>query len=177
MKKIITLIALAVALGVNAQAYKGKGDKKFQVGANIQSGGTGIRVSADFGLGENISYGFTATYLLAADDSYRLENNFFGFPVTVPDAPEFQDRFDAKARFSANLGSVMGLPSAVDVYPGLHVGLRNFGTHLGARYFFSDGFGVFTEAELPIAKYDKNVVGVEAYNNQFVFNIGASFGF
>jgi hypothetical protein len=29
---------------------------KFDVGANFQEGGSGIRVSADFGLGENMSW-------------------------------------------------------------------------------------------------------------------------
>ena len=177
IRKIFTIVLMASAFLVNAQAYKGKGDKKFQVAANIQNGGTGIHASADFGLGENISYGFTATYLLSADDSFRYENNFFGFPVAIPESPKFQDRFDAKVRFNANIGNVIGLPAAMDVYPGLHLGLRNFGTHVGFRYFFTDGFGVFTEAELPIAKYDKTVIGVEEYNNQFVVNIGASFNF
>lgn len=173
MKKIITLFALATALGVHAQAYTGKGDKKFQVAANIQNGGTGIRASADFGLGENISYGFTTTYLLAADDN--VEINAFGWPVI--DEPDFTDKFDAKLRFNANLGNVIGLPAAMDFYPGLHLGLRNFGTHAGFRYFFTDGFGVFSEVELPITKYGGKAVGLEKYNNQVVFNIGASFNF
>jgi hypothetical protein len=34
---------------------------------------------------------------------------------------------------------------------------------------------VFAEANTPFAKYDSKVEGFEKYNNQFVFNIGASF--
>ena len=50
MKKIITL-ALLLTIGlINAQAFKGDGDVKFDIGANIQNGGSGIRVSSDFGL-------------------------------------------------------------------------------------------------------------------------------
>ena len=171
MKKIITLALLCVAGFANAQAYKGKGDIKAQVGANIQSGGTGIHVSGDFGVGENISFGFSSTYLLSAD-SYIIADAD-GFPKL--DEPDFGDRIDLKARFNAHLGSVIGLDSKMDVYPGLNLGLKNFGTHLGFRYFFTDGFGVFGEAGVPIAKYDKNVVGVEHLHNQFVFNLGASF--
>ncbi|WP_317039355.1 DUF6646 family protein [Flavobacterium omnivorum] len=33
---------------------------KFDIGANFQDGGSGIRVSSDFGLGENMSFGFAA---------------------------------------------------------------------------------------------------------------------
>jgi hypothetical protein len=63
----------------------------------------------------------------------------------------------------------------MDIYPGLNLGLRNFGAHLGVRYFFSEGFGVYTEAGIPIARYDRNIQGFDEYNNQFVFQIGASF--
>ena len=162
MKKIITLSLLLSFGCINAQAFKGKGDIKAQVGANIQDGGTGIQLSTDFGIGENMSYGFTASYLLSVQEILGVK-------------PEFGDRIDVKARFNANLGNVIGLDKKMDVYPGLDLGLRNFGAHLGFRYFFSEGFGLYTEAGIPIAKYDTNITGFDNYNNQFTVNIGASF--
>lgn len=172
------MLFLATAVFAQAQkAYYGKGDKKFQVAANIQDGGTGIHASADFGLGENISYGFSATYLLAADGEPTISYTSQGFPYRDTKDAEFEDKIDAKFRFNANLGNVIGLPESMDVYPGLNLGLRNFGTHLGFRYFFTDVFGVFSEAGIPITKYGGSAYGVEKYNNQFVFNIGASFNF
>ncbi|MBP8158355.1 MAG: hypothetical protein KAX93_08255 [Flavobacterium sp.] len=162
MKKIITVIALAMVSLVNAQAFKGKGDIKGQVGLNTQSHGNGINVSADFGIGENMSYGFVASYLLSVEKPGGI-------------TPDFEDRADVKVRFNANLGNVMGLEKNMDVYPGLNLGLRNFGAHLGFRYFFTEGFGVYAEGGIPLAKYDTNAEGFEKYNNQFVFNIGASF--
>ena len=162
MKKIITLVVLLSFSLTNAQAYKGKGDIKGQVGANIQSGGTGIFVSSDFEIGENMSYGFTANYLLSTNTILDIK-------------PKFEDRFDLKARYNANLGNVFKLDKAMDIYPGLDLGLRNFGAHLGLRYFFTEGFGVFAEAGTPIARYASNIDGFKNLNNQFVFNIGASF--
>lgn len=162
MKKIITLSLLLSFGCINAQAFKGKGDIKAQVGANIQDGGTGIQLSTDFGIGENMSYGFTASYLLSVEEVLGVK-------------PEFGDRIDVKARFNANLGNVIGLDKKMDIYPGLDLGLRNFGAHLGFRYFFSEGFGLYTEAGIPIAKYDTNITGFDKYNNQFTVNIGASF--
>ena len=162
MKKIITIIAVAMVSLANAQAYKGKGDIKAQVGANIQDHGTGINISADFGIGENMSYGFVASYLLSVTEVVGVK-------------PKFEDRADAKVRFNANLGNVFKLDKAMDIYPGLNLGTRNFGAHLGFRYFFTEGFGIYSEAGIPIAKYDSNVQGFEEYNNQFVFQIGASF--
>jgi hypothetical protein len=160
MKKIITLALLSSVFLASAQAYKGKGDIKAQVGLSLQKYGTGINATGDFGLGENMSYGFTGTYIL--NSTYGNQN------IDL----EFKDRFDVKARFNANIGSVIGLPSKMDVYPGLNLGLKNFGGHLGFRYFFTDGFGVFSEASFPISKYDKNA---SDFNNQFVLNVGASF--
>ena len=163
MKKILLSLALATAVQFsNAQAYTGKGDTKFQVGMNVQKGGTGITSTADFGIGQNMSFGFLATYLLDADGAGELD-------------ARFQDRIDAKIRFNANIGDVIGLSPNLDVYPGLHLGTRNFGGHLGVRYFFTNGFGLYTEAAVPIAKYDGNVEGREHYNNQFMLHFGASF--
>lgn len=163
MKNTYTLLLLLTFCLSNAQAYKGKEDYKFQISANFQDGGSGIQLSSDYGYGENMSFGLVASYLLS------VNSNILG------NKPEFIDRFDAKVRFNANLGNVLKLDSKMDVYPGLDLGLRNFGAHLGFRYFFTDGFGVFSEAGIPIAKYDPQSVGFDNLNNQFVFNIGASF--
>lgn len=159
MKKIITLGLLLTAFLGNAQAFSGKGDNKFQVGANFQDHATGIMATYDHGIGENMSIGLYTTYLLGVDG----------------DGSKFKDEFDLKARFNANIGNVIGLPENIDVYPGLNLGLRNFGAHLGGRYFFTNGFGVFTEIAAPIAKYDSDVFGYERLNNQFTFSLGASF--
>lgn len=160
---LISTMFLAVGL-VSAQtsAYKGVGDTKVNIGASLQDGGTGIVSSLDFGVGESFSIGAQAGYLLGVKEIAGVK-------------PEFGDRFDAKVRLNANLGGVLKLPSNVDVYPGLNLGLKNFGGHLGARYFFDKGFGLFTEIQFPIAKYnDKNKL-FDNLNNQFSFNIGVSF--
>lgn len=160
MKKIILSIALLINSLLSAQAFKGKDDGKVQVGANIQKGGTGIFVSYDYGIGENMSFGATSNFLLGASNG-----------ISASDL-DFKDRFDLKARFNANIGNVLNFDKKLDVYPGLDLGLKNFGAHLGARYFFTDGFGLFTEFGVPLAKYNKND---NDYNNQFVLNFGASF--
>lgn len=163
MKNAFTLILLITASFINAQAFKGKGDIKFDITANIQNGGSGIRLSNDYGLGENISIGVVGSYLLSVSRD-ELDNK-----------PDFGDRVDIKARFNANLGNVINIDEKVDIYPGLDLGLRNFGAHLGIRYFFTEGFGIVSEIGVPIAKYKPEAVGFDRLNNQFTFNIGASF--
>ena len=159
MKRICIVLLLLFTCFVNAQAYKGKGDIKAQVGVNFQTGGNGIQASADFGLGQNMSYGFSSAYLLSASEGNASE-------------VKFGDRIDFKGRFNANIGDVIGLDKKMDFYPGLDLSLKNFGAHLGFRYFFTEGFGVYTEGGFPLAKYDANAID---YPNQFYFNIGASF--
>ena len=162
MKKIFTIVAIAIVSLVNAQAYQGTGDTKAQVGLNAQNHGTGINVSADFGIGENMSYGFVASYLLSVED-------------IDGEKPGFEDRADVKVRFNANLGNVFRLDKKMDIYPGLSLGTRNFGGHVGFRYFFTEGFGLYTEAGVPLASYDSDIKKSEVLNNQFVFQIGACF--
>ncbi len=164
MKSFIAILfLLAGTISAWAQGYSGKGDQKFQVGANLQNNATGITASYDYGLGENISIGATSSYSLGIGSG--LDNGA-------------RERFDAKARFSAHLGPVMGISDRFDLYPGLDLGLKNFGFHTGARYFFSDGFGVFTELGFPIAKYNTGDLSpAQELHNQFTINLGASFNF
>ena len=163
MKRLITIVFLLTINLTNAQAYQGKDDDKFSLSANFQDGGSGIQASYDFGMGPNISLGIVTSYLLKTEEN----------PIN---SPQFEDKIDLKARFNANLSNIIGIDK-LDVYPGINIGLRNFGGHIGARYFFSDGFGLFTEGVFPITKYDKttDVTEYQNLNNQFTFNIGAVF--
>jgi hypothetical protein len=49
----------------------------------------------------------------------------------------------------------------MDIYPGLNLGL--FLCHLGLR-FFTEGFGIFTEAGIPIASYKTDAIGFDKLN-------------
>ena len=97
MKKILVVVCLLAAVQIsNAQVFKGKGDTKFQVGANIQEKGTGIIATYDRGIGTNMSFGFTSMYLL-------------GIKEIAGEKPNFDDRFDLRARFSANIADIFGI--------------------------------------------------------------------
>jgi len=50
------------------------------------------------------------------------------------------------------LAALLTLGNHVDIYPRLNLSLKRFGGHLGVRYFFGDGFGIFTEFSVPFAK-------------------------
>lgn len=171
MKSIFTAILFITSSLVFGQAYTGKDDVKFQVGANFQENGTGIVSTFDYGVGENISIGVKGMYLLGVEsfEDAGFEN------------AEFGDRFDVRLRFNAHLGNVINIDENFDLYPGLDLGLKNFGGHLGARYFFTPGFGIFTEFNVPFAKYTNEEdftlreLPRKELNNQFNFSFGASF--
>jgi hypothetical protein len=163
MKKIATtLLVLISGFIAHSQAYKGEGDLKFQIGSNLQKGAAGLSSSIDYGIGENMSVGAQASFILN-------NTKYEGF-----DGPKVLDKADVKVRFNANLGNVLKLDSKMDIYPGLNIGLRNLGLHGGFRYFFTDGFGLYAEAGFPIASFDDRD-GYKRFNNQFVGNIGFSF--
>ena len=161
MKKFTLVLMLLSVAFVNAQAFKGKGDTKFQIGANFQNGASGLNASYDIGVGENISIGLSSTYALGVDDKLNAK---------------FGDRFDIKARFNANIGNVLNIDHNFDFYPGLNFSLKNLGGHLGMRYFFSSGFGIFSEMNAPLAKYNSGTLTAdEKIHNQFSVNLGAVF--
>ena len=83
MKKIIVLVAFCSALLSYGQAFNGKGDQKISVGANLQENASGLSLSYDYGLGENISVGVITAYALN---------------TSIPNA-DFVDRYDIRARF------------------------------------------------------------------------------
>ena len=87
MKKIFASAMIFTVGLVMAQtdAYKGVGDIKVNLGANLQDGGTGIISSVDYGLGESFSIGAQAGYLL-------------GVKEIGGEIPKFGDRFDLKVR-------------------------------------------------------------------------------
>lgn len=158
---VISFVCILATQNLRAQAYYGEGDAKFQLGPNFQENGTGIVGSYDYGVGPNLSIGVWSSYVLGVDE---VLNAGFG------------DRFDIRARLNANLGNVLADGGDFDIYPGLSLGLKNFGGHVGARYFFSHGFGVYTEFSAPIARYNTDVLSpAEELLNQFIFSFGASF--
>lgn len=165
MNKIIVGIFLLVLNFANSQttAFSGRNDLKAQIGLDLQrKNSTGAAAVIDYGIGENFSVGLQAGYLFKVKD---IEGN----------QPEFKDRFDVKARINASLGKVFRLPDTMDFYPGLDFGLRNFGGHLGLRYYLDNGIGLFTEAQFVIQKYTASTEVFNVLNNQFALLFGLTF--
>lgn len=161
MKNKLLSVALALGLGIsmNAQtAFNGNKDKKISISGTFQTGAKGLAVTFDKGVAENISVGIQAGYLL----SFAGENT-----------PTTGVRAHVAARFNANIGNTIGLPSNMDIYPGLNLGLKNFGGHLGYRLLLN-GFGLYSEVIFPISKYGSS--NYANLNNQSTVHVGVVLG-
>ena len=132
MKKVFLLVIFFIGTAVSAQAYTGSGDQKVNFGVAAWGYGTGIAATYDYGLGSLISVGagFNAYFDRFKNDD--RDNRIFAF-----------------GRVNFHLNSTLDLPSKLDIYPGLDIGVvgRDFGlgAHIGARYFFTERLGVFAE--------------------------------
>lgn len=169
MRLLLFLIIFFTFQFSYSQAFYGSGDTKLQIGANLQNKGTGIMGSLDFGLGDNISVGVSSSYLIGVDKITTWDGEKIPFA-------KFKDRFDLKARVSAHLSDVINVNEAFDIYPGLYSSLKHFGGHIGVRYFFTHGLGVFTELNIPIAKYNSDhLTSSQKLHNQISVNLGLSF--
>lgn len=161
MKTFLISTCLLFMTAVSAQNFEGKGDQKLQIGANFQDNVNGFVMSFDYGLGQNISVGLVGGYAIDINNGVDAD---------------FGDRINLRARFNANIGNVLNINDNFDLYPGISLSTKNFGGHLGFRYFFTDGFGVFTEFETPFAKYKSGTLTpAEEIHNQFAVSIGAVF--
>lgn len=124
-------IMLAFVLGasfMSAQAFEGTGDKKLQVGFSPYGNGTGITGTFDYGIHQYFSLGVGGEFYFSDND----DGDFYIF-----------------GRADAHLGQLLNMPSNMDLYPGIDVGLLGddfgFGGHLGFRYFFQNNLGVYVE--------------------------------
>ncbi|WP_347220274.1 DUF6646 family protein [Chryseobacterium sp.] len=128
MKKLLLTLGLFTGILSYAQAWKGAGDQKLQGGLNIWGLGTGIAASYDYGINSLISVGGGANvYFNEKDD------NPFVF-----------------GRVGFHLQETLALPSEIDIYPGVNIGIAGkdfgLGVYVGARYFFTENWGAFIEA-------------------------------
>ena len=127
--KLITFLSL-LFLGtsfLSAQAFKGYGDKKVQVGFIPYGYGNGLGGSLDYGLTDIFSAGAGAELYFG-----KNSNNFYLY-----------------GRGDVHIAELLDMPSEMDLYPGIDLGLTGeglgLGGHLGFRYFFSNKIGAYIE--------------------------------
>ncbi|MXV37306.1 hypothetical protein GO491_01250 [Flavobacteriaceae bacterium Ap0902] len=126
-------IAVFTLLGISqmdAQAFNGNGDKKAQVGFSPYGNGLGIQGTFDYGIHQNFSVGAGAEIYFDNDDDDDGDFYIYG-------------------RANAHLGQLLNMPTNMDLYPGIDLGVLgddfDLGAHLGFRYFFQNNMGAYIE--------------------------------
>lgn len=130
MKKILAILGFVLISQLSfAQAWNGSNDRKVQAGLNAWGFGSGITGTYDHGINNLLSIGAGANFYFG--DNHN-SSGFFLF-----------------GRLNAHLQDALKLSDKIDIYPGVDVGFHGngfgLGAHIGARYFFSQKFGVFAE--------------------------------
>ncbi len=186
MKKIITSIALLAITSVFSQAYDGFGDTKTSVSGNFQKGGFGLNVTWDYGYTDYISFGSSFGYIVSVSNNQTPNPAYDPIfqpnePKTIEILPEdaLVERLDFNFRMNGHLGSVIGMNEMSDVYAGANISFRNIGTQAGFRYLFSDSFGVFAEASVPVFPFGLttglNDINYYSFYEKPSFSIGIVF--
>jgi outer membrane immunogenic protein len=148
MKKVclLTLFVLFGAASVFAQAPLGKGGAQFNAGVGFSSWGAPIYLGADFGIHRDFTIGPKVSY---RNYGYRsLGNNYdqslivLGFNGNY----HFNNLFDLPSEWNIYAGLTAGyyIWSDIDYIDARGSGIGIDG-QIGARYFFTDNFGVNLE--------------------------------
>lgn len=167
VKRYVTFLVLTLALltlhqSAVAQAFDGDDDNKIYVGYLNAGGLSGAVVGYDKGVNDWLSIGFGASYL--AKDKHDVDND------------GVNTRLDLMLTGNYHWQEILKLPMAVDVYSGLHVGLRTAGLQAGARYNFSETLGVFLEARQNLLTISKSSNDRKCYYyKKFCFSVGLTF--
>ena len=146
-KQILTFIMIAATSAIFAQGPVSKGQSQINVGVGLSSWGVPVYLGFDYGVHPDVTLG--------AELSYRGYNEYYD----KHDYHHSVTGISGNANYHFN--TVLNIPSPWDFYAGLNLGFYNYnkdyeykghrnsglglGAQIGARYYFSNKFGVNLE--------------------------------
>lgn len=167
MKKFLFLAGLFMAaLTASAQADLGKGNLQLNAGTGISGWGIPVYVGLDYGVTDEITVGGELSYRYDTS-SYAIRANFGRFGEYRSDKITYRHHtFGVFTNGNYHFNRLLRLPRQLDLYAGASLGFffgsvtssegnikytgddySGFSAALqtGARYFFTDNFGVNLE--------------------------------
>ena len=164
MKKILFLAGLFMAAATaSAQADLGKGNLQLNAGTGISGWGIPVYVGLDYGVTDEITVGGELSYRYDTS-SYAIRANFGRFGEYRSDKITYRHHtFGVFTNGNYHFNRLLRLPRQLDLYAGASLGFffgsvtssegnikytgddySGFSAALqtGARYFFTDNFGV-----------------------------------
>ena len=149
MKKlsIIILFTVVSLFSVNAQAPLDRGGAQLNAGVGFSNWGIPLYVGMDFGVSDDITLGFEASFR-----NYKENYSSTKYNSTI---------LGISGNFNYHFNRVLDIPSIWDFYAGLNIGFYawtspndypgdgdsglGLGLQIGGRYFISDNVGLNLE--------------------------------
>ena len=155
---------LCVPHSVQAQAWDGEGDIKVYAGYANVGGRSGIELGSDYALSDFISVGGQVTYVNVKKHSSEDYHFLVGY--------------DFSLMGNYHWAEVLKLPSVLDIYSGVSVGLRTAGLQAGVRYNFSETFGIYGQVRQNLFKtFGDDVEHGRVYQGKTALSVGLTVTF
>ena len=155
---------LCVPHSAQAQAWDGEGDIKVYAGYANVGGRSGIELGSDYALSDFVSVGGQLTYVNVKDYDEGRDRAFMGYDFSLTG--------------NYHWAEVLKLPSVLDIYSGVSVGLRTAGLQAGVRYNFSEAIGVYGQVRQNLFKtFGDDVEHGRVYQGKTALSVGLTVTF
>ena len=155
---------LCVPHSVQAQAWDGEGDIKVYAGYANVGGKAGFEIGSDYALSDFISIGGQITYVNVKKHDEGHNNFLLGYDLSLTG--------------NYHWAEVLKLPSVLDIYSGVSVGLRTVGLQAGVRYNFSETFGLYGQVRQNLFKtFGDDVEHGRVYQGKTALSVGLTVTF
>ena len=155
---------LCVPHSVQAQAWDGEGDSKVYAGDANVGGKLGFEIGSDYALSDFISIGGQITYVNVKKHDEGHNNFLLGYDLSLMG--------------NYHWAEVLKLPSVLDIYSGVSVGLRTAGLQAGVRYNFSETFGLYGQVRQNLFKtFGDDVEHGRVYQGKTALSVGLTVTF
>ena len=155
---------LCVPHSVQAQAWDGEGDIKVYAGYANVGGRSGIELGSDYALSDFISIGGQITYVSVKKHGDGDNSFLVGYDLSLMG--------------NYHWAELLKLPSILDIYTGVSVGLRTGSLQAGVRYNFSETFGIYGQVRQNLFKtFGEDEYYGSIYQGKTALSLGMSITF
>ena len=161
---LLFVCLLCVPRSAQAQAWDGEGDVKVYGGYANVGGKSGFEIGSDYALSDFISIGGQITYVNVKKHDEGHNNFLLGYDLSLMG--------------NYHWAEVLKLPSVLDIYSGVSVGLRTAGLQAGVRYNFSETFGLYGQVRQNLVKtFGDDVEHGRVYQGKTALSVGLTVTF
>ena len=161
---LLFVCLLCVSRSVQAQAWDGEGDVKAYAGYTNVGRKSGFELGTDYALSDFVSLGGQITYVFVKKHDDENNNFLLGYDLSLMG--------------NYHWAELLKLPSILDIYTGVSVGLRTGSLQAGVRYNFSETFGIYGQVRQNLFKtFGEDEYYEPIYQGKTALSLGMSITF